>query len=156
MKKRIIIVCGVLILVIILVVIAAIFNRNNNIENNNVFNIEDNITDEVVMTIKDGTLTSTSATVIITDLTDTYNAYGTWYRIDKLVDDKWQEMDVLVDNLSWTMQAFHVNEDNILELKENWEKIYGPLESGKYRLWKDVLFENTIKNKYFYVEFEIK
>lgn len=156
MKKRILIVGVIVILFIILLVVSIVFNENDNNSEQNLFNIEDHITDEVVMTIKEGTLTSTSATLVITDLTDTDNIYGTWYRIDKLVGDKWQEMEILVDNLTETPMALHVKEDNILELETNWEKIYGLLETGQYRLYKDVIFENTVDSKYFYVEFTIK
>ena len=56
--------------------------------------------------------------------------------------------------------AYYVDENGILEMEQNWDYIYGPLDKGTYRLVKDVLFNaDTPITKddiyYIWVEFEI-
>ena len=128
--------------------------------------------DGVTMTIKDKTLNETGATIIITDNTGKNNIYGEEYRIDKLVNDKWEKMNIIVDgNYAWTLIGYYVDEDNKLEMKINWEWLYGKLDSGEYRIVKslskcknsklDYLNFNKYnceeyEEKFFSVEFTIK
>ena len=51
----------------------------------------------VTMAIKEGTLTKTGATVVITDVSGKKNVYGEEYRIDKLQNGKWKELEVIVE-----------------------------------------------------------
>ena len=56
--------------------------------------------------------------------------------------------------------AYYVDENGILEMEQNWDYIYGPLDKGTYRLVKDVSFDaDTPITKddiyYIWVEFEI-
>ena len=104
----------------------------------------------ISMTIKEGTLTKSGATIIITDLSGKDNTYGSFYRIDKLENNEWKELKVIVKgNYGWTSIGYLVGEDNKLELDINWEWLYGKLEKGQYRLVKEV------NNKYFGTEFQI-
>jgi len=120
----------------------------------NVYEIEnenkvENI-DGITMTIKEGTLTNISATIIITDVSGNNNTYGTYYRIDKFENNKWRELDIIYKgNYGWTSIGYLIVEDNKIEMNINWKKLYGELEKGKYRIVKEV---NT---KYFSVEFKI-
>ena len=110
----------------------------------------------VSMTIKEGTLTDTGATIIIKDISNKNNTFGEEYRIDKYVNNEWQELDVVVKgNYGWNDIGYHVDKNNKLELTIDWEWLYGKLEKGKYRLVKNSL---DLKNKKhtFSVEFEIK
>lgn len=110
----------------------------------------------VSMYIKEGTLTNTGATIIIKDMTSKNNIYGDEYRIDKLVDDTWQELDVVVKgNYGWNSIGYHVNENNILELEINWEWLYGKLNKGTYRIVKSTSALREIKHYYFSVQFTI-
>ena len=120
----------------------------------NVYEIEneykvENI-DGITMTIKEGTLTNTSATIIITDTTNNENVYGSYYRIDKYEFDKWNELDIIYeDNYAWISIGYLVDKDNKLEMDMNWLELYGELDKGTYRIVKEV------NNKYFSVEFQI-
>lgn len=105
--------------------------------------------DNISMTIKEGTLTKTSATIIITDLSVDENTYGAYYRIDKKENDKWTELQPIIDNYGFNSIGYLVDENNKLELHHKWDWLYGELESGEYRLVKEV------NNKYFSVEFNI-
>lgn len=117
-------------------------------EEENINNIED--IDGITMTIKEGTLTNKSATIIITDTTNNENVYGSYYRIDKYEFDKWNELDIIYeDNYAWISIGYLVDKDNKLEMDINWSNLYGELNKGKYRIVKKV------NNKYFSVEFQI-
>ncbi len=110
----------------------------------------------VSMVIKEGTLTNTRATIIITDLSNDDNTYGAWFRIDKKVNEKWKEAPRLTDNDDWNLIGYHVDENNKLELEEDWSYIYGELEPGEYRIVKDYLGKNEIRGNYVYAEFTIQ
>jgi len=110
----------------------------------------------VTMTIKEGTLTKTGATVVITDVSGKKNVYGEEYRIDKLQNGKWKELEVIVEgNYGWNLIGYYVGEDNTLELEHNWEWLYGELEIGEYRLVKNTSESGDSTNHYFSVQFTI-
>lgn len=109
----------------------------------------------VSMSIKEGTLTKTGATIIIKDISNKNNVYGEAYRIDKYENNEWQELDVVVKgNYGWNDIGYYVDKNNELELSIDWEWLYGKLEQGKYRLVKSKSDLKNIKHN-FSVEFEI-
>lgn len=108
---------------------------------------------KVSMEIKDGTLTKTGATIVITDRNENPYGYGTWFRIDKKVDGGWKKLDTIREDVAFNAIAMIPNEDGILQTKEDWTNIYGELEPGEYRMVKDV-YENG--SKYIYAEFSIE
>lgn len=119
--------------------------------------IKINDLDGVSMTIKEGTLTKSGATIVITDVSSRDNIYGEEYRIDKLVDGEWIQLDVIFEgNYAWTSIGYTVGEDNKLELDVNWEWLYGKLEPGEYRVVKDTSESGEGTTHYITAEFEIK
>lgn len=116
--------------------------------------------ENVSMTIKNGTLTRTSATIIITDLNDISNTYGSEYRIDKKENGIWKETDIIFDgNYGWNDIGYTVDDHNQLEMDINWKILYGALENGEYRIVKKIFFNNLeteIIKKEFSVEFTIQ
>lgn len=115
-----------------------------------------NEVDGVSMTIKKGTLTKTGATVIITDTNKYKYSYGSYFRIDVKKNGSWKESKIIGDG-SFNAMAYLVDENNKLELKQNWERIYGKLSKGEYRIVKYVCISEGCKDKKeFSVEFTIK
>lgn len=134
MKKRVVIVVGVLVLLIVILALIICF-KPREIKN---LNLAENIT----MEIKDGSLTNTSATVIITDLSGDesvdltnkefkidYNKNGKWYRLESKIKNE-----VTVRTSDNTME----NGDNAYTQEINWKKYYGKLDKGHYRIVKEV------------------
>ena len=124
-------------------------------------NAELNETEGVSMTIKKGTLTKTSATVIIHDINGkgTY-IYGEAFRIDQKVNGVWKEVEKTKGNYAFNAMAYYVDNKGKLELKQNWSHIYGKLKKGEYRLVKDTFLTSDIPvtdndKLYFSVEFII-
>lgn len=129
MKKRVIGLCCVLgVFLIVILVMALMQNKEAK------FNPAEDITMEIV----EGTLTNTSATIVITDLSGEDNIYDEAYRIDKLEDEKWYTLDDIIEgNVLIAGTGLGLDENNQLKQEINWEKYYGPLEKGKYRIVKN-------------------
>ena len=108
--------------------------------------------DGVSLTIKSGTLTNSSATVIISDENSQKHSYEQWFRIDKKENDEWKQLDTISDDYAFIALAYNIGEDGTLEMNQDWEELYGKLESGTYRLVKSIYDNGT---KYFLVEFTI-
>lgn len=149
MRKSIIVICGVLVICIVGVIVMSQL-KSNEAE----FNPVDNVTMEIV----EGTLTNTGAVIVITDLSGEDNTYGEWYRIDKLEDGKWYELEDIVEgNVGWHAIGHSVGEDNKLTMEVDWKWLYGSLENGKYRIVKDFSSKkNPYDNRHVAAEFTIE
>ena len=106
--------------------------------------------DKIVMTIKEGTLTKTGATVLIKDSNEEPYSYGEWYRIDKKENGKWEELET-IDGKTVPEIALPMLEYGDIERTIDWTNIYGELESGEYRIVKRPVGVDTE----IYVEFNI-
>ena len=157
MKKVIILLC--IILAIIIIIVGILYFKNNGLSflNSNIkndVNIEENgdveNASDISMVIKDGTLTPSGATVVLT------NSYGydRWFRIDKEENGEWKEAETINDNYSFTAEAYLTNGNSEVEIQIDWTDLYGTLENGKYRIVKRV-FNNLNKEEYVSVEFII-
>ena len=157
MKKVIIFFC--IILAIIIIIVGILYFKNNGLSflNSNIkndVNIEENgdveNASDISMVIKDGTLTPSGATVVLT------NSYGydRWFRIDKEENGEWKEAETINDNYSFTAEAYLTNGNSEVEIPIDWTDLYGILENGKYRIVKRA-FNNLNREEYVSVEFII-
>lgn len=105
--------------------------------------------------IKDGTLTNTSVTIIITDNISSHT-YGEWFRIDEKVNGKWEEVSRLIDNDNWHLIGYTIDKNGKIELDEDWSNLYGELKPGKYRIVKSYITKNSNIKNYVYMEFAIE
>lgn len=118
--------------------------------------------DGISMSIKEGTLTNKSATIIIKDTNGKGKyVYGTSFRIDKKVDGKWIEPQTTDNICAFTSMAYYVDDNGYLEFNQDWNCMYSSLEKGTYRLVKYTLLESDTPiteedHKYFSVEFNIQ
>lgn len=157
MKKVIILLC--IILAIIIIIVGILYFKNNGLSflNSNIrndVNIEENgdveNASDSSMVIKDGTLTPSGATVVLT------NSYGydRWFRIDKEENGEWKEAETINDNYSFTAEGYLTNGNSEVEIPIDWTDLYGTLENGKYRIVKRA-FNNLNREEYVSVEFTI-
>ena len=93
------------------------------------------IADNVTMEIVSGTLTKTSATIIYED-------------------EKWWVIKPLIGNEITTLEGYSVDENNTLTMDLNWERKYGELKEGRYRIVVKVS-DNWPNGKYTTAEFTI-
>lgn len=123
--------------------------------------VKSNEIDGISMVIKEGTLTNKGATVIIKDINGKGKyVYGTSFRIEKKEKDNWAKLKETGNNCAFTMIAYYIDDDGLLEFDQDWECMYGELENGTYRLVKDTFLSSDIPIteediKYFSVEFTI-
>ena len=107
---------------------------------------------DVTMTIKDGTLTNSGATLILTNNSDKKFQYGNPYEIEIKKDGEWHKINV---ELYFTMPAFQLSARENKEIEINWENGYGKLAKGTYRIIKGIDYEyEERKYKSFNVDVE--
>lgn len=140
MKKRVIIVLSSLV-VFVLAITCAIVLISNYAE-------PIDLAEDITMEIKEGTLTKTGATIVITDLSGMNNTFSKEFRIDQKRGGKWYTLKDKSKNEVNVVAG--QEEDKKLEQELNWEKNYGTLSDGYYRIVK------KINNKDIVVEFEIE
>ena len=99
----------------------------------------------ISMMIQDNSLTRESLKLVIKDMNGKgFYVYGKSFRIDKKENDTWVGVEKLNNNCGFDLIAYYVNSDNLLEMEQNWECMYGSLDDGEYRLVKDVVLESDI------------
>ena len=140
MKKRVIIVLSSLV-VFVLAIICTIVLIPNYAE-------PIDLAEDITMEIKEGTLTKTGATIVITDLSGKNNTFSKEFRVDQKRGGKWYTLKDKSKNEVDVMPGQQENKK--LEQELNWEKNYGTLSDGYYRIVK------KINNKDIVVEFEIE
>ena len=93
---------------------------------------------DVIMTIKEGTLTNKSATLVLTNNSDKNFQYGNPYEIEIKKDGEWHKINV---ELNFDMPAFPLSSKESKEIELDWENGYGKLPKGTYRIIKEIDYE---------------
>lgn len=127
----------------------------NELEIGNESNIEQT-TENVILTLKDGTLTKNGATFILKNNDNVVYSYGPAWELEIKQGGTWHKINVVL-NFNSPLYQLDVNEAK--ELNINWEDSYGTLPEGDYRIIKAVDIENADEVfEKFYVtsEFTIK
>ena len=134
MKKMVfvILLCGVLILTM-----TGCVKTKNKLDIGNKSNVKA-LKNDVIMTIKDGTLTNKSVTLVLTNNSDKNFQYGNPYGIEIKKDGEWHKINVKLD---FTVPAFQLSARENKEIEINWENGYGKLEKGTYRIIKGIDYE---------------
>ena len=134
MKKTIltILVCGVMVFGM-----TGCGKQKNELDIGNKSNIKISQND-VIMTIKEGTLTNKSATLVLTNNSDKNFRYGNPYEIEIKKDGEWHKINV---ELIFDIPAFQLPSKESKEIELNWENGYGNLATGTYRIIKGIDYE---------------
>ena len=114
----------------------------------------------ISMEIKEGTLTSKEATIVINDtIGNEVYAFNEEFIIEKKDGDKWKALKVKGSDCAVHPRLYFADETGIIEMEQNWECLYKSLAKGNYRLIKSVnlVKENNENNlKYIATEFTIE
>ena len=131
MKKMgfVILLCGVLILTM-----TGCVKTKNKLDIGNKSNIKA-LKNDVIMTIKEGTLTNKSVTLVLINNSDKKIQYGSSYEIEIKKNDEWHKINA---ELNFTLQLFILESKKKNEFKLNFEEGYGKLPSGTYRVIKKI------------------
>lgn len=98
---------------------------------------------DVSLTIKDGTLKNTGATLVLTNNSDKNYYYGNPYEIEIKKDGEWHKINV---ELNFTLPAFSLKAKESKEIELDWENGYGKLATGTYRIIKSIDYEKEEGN----------
>lgn len=142
MKKRVIIVLSSLVVFVLAITCAIVLIPN--------YAEPIDLAEDITMEIKEGTLTKTGATIVITDLSGKNNTFSKEFRIDQKRGGKWYTLKDKSKNKVNVVAGQQEEENKKLEQQLNWEKNYGTLSDGYYRIVK------KINNKDIVVEFKIE
>jgi len=116
--------------------------------------------DKVDIEIKKETLTRKSATIIVTNKTDSPIAFDEGYRIDKREGGQWSKVKTKNRNNIVGTILNEVKGKGSIEEKVNWSELYGTLRKGNYRIVKEIYGPQIIDGfsiqNYIAVEFTIK
>ncbi len=113
--------------------------------NNNEQNVDDvsNIVttdEEIYLTIKEGSLTSTQATLILENNSTQDLGYSDSYEIEIKKNNVWYKINV---DIGFNEPLYIVKPNQSQELEINWENSYESLTPGEYRIIKDVILMNN-------------
>ena len=105
---------------------------------------------KVNISIKQDTLTTDSAVIVITDTNENKFSWTQLYKIQKKVNNKWQDVELLSAGDLLLPKEYYDNETGMMEQSLVWTEKYGSLGVGQYRIVKEA------ERMEFYVEFEIQ
>lgn len=113
----------------------------------------------VTLSVKD--VTSTGMTLVCSqsggDITGELQC-GCDYSILVNSNGNWNAVPYLVDEVAWTMEAYEIPLDDSIEFELRWERLYGELPAGTYRVVKgftDFRDGGDYDTETYYTEFEI-
>lgn len=110
--------------------------------------------ENVTIEVLENTITNKAAEILITDNNKNQYGWGVEFRVQQKIDGKWKELDYISDDLSWIEIAYELDKNNQVKMKVDFEKYYGILKRGIYRIVKPV-YDNGYIDLYSN-EFEIK
>ncbi|GIN62476.1 hypothetical protein J27TS8_24690 [Robertmurraya siralis] len=94
----------------------------------------------VTMLVKQGTVSSSGLTVIFENNSDKQCIYGEYYMLEKEIESRWYQVPVIVDgNHGFPDIGYDLVPSDVKEWTVDWGGFYGNLDSGKYRIVKDIL-----------------
>ncbi len=94
--------------------------------------------ENVSLSIKDGTLKNTGATLVLTNNSDKNYQYGNPYEIEIKQDGVWHKINV---ELNFTLPSFDLKANETKEIDLKWKDGYGKLAKGTYRIIKGIDYE---------------
>ena len=127
-------------------------NDNSGIKASDI--VLNNKSENVNIEILNDTVTNTSVEILITDNNEDKFGWGKSYKIQMRENGEWNDLNPIKD-LVFTDIAYNLDENNQLKQKINWERFYGKLERGTYRIVKPQWSNNEYIDLYSN-EFEIK
>ena len=149
MKKKILI--GILCSFVLLITAC----NNNKLDVDEVSNIVTS-NEKVSLTIKEGSLSSTKATLILENNSTEDLGYSDSYEIEIKKDNDWYKINV---DIGFNEPLYIIEPNQSQELDINWENGYGSLTPGEYRIIKDVMLmdnDDTYEDFYIAAEFTIE
>jgi hypothetical protein len=112
----------------------------------------------VTMTVKEGSVSSTGLTVSFKNNSDKQCIYGEYFLLEKKINENWYQVPVVIDGEhGFDAIGYDLASGKEGEWKVNWDWLYGSLDTGEYRIVKDILdFRKTGDYDKYYLAAEFK
>lgn len=81
-------------------------------------------------------ITPTGAVLTITDTNESPFVYGEWFTLEKKEGREWFGLHPLIENYSFFDLGYRPNQNGKVIFEMDWEKLYGKLPKGSYRVLK--------------------
>ncbi|WP_100407833.1 immunoglobulin-like domain-containing protein [Bacillus solitudinis] len=96
--------------------------------------------DGVTMIVKEGTVSSTGLTVIFENNSNKQCVYGEDFWLEKKIKGRWYQVPVALDgNYGFSSIGYDLASSDVKEWTADWDWLYGSLDTGEYRILKDIL-----------------
>ncbi len=82
-------------------------------------------------------ITPTGAVLTITDKNESPFVYGEWFVLEKKEGREWFGLHPLIENYSFFDLGYRPNQNGEVIIEMDWEKLYGKLPKGSYRVLKE-------------------
>ena len=94
----------------------------------------------VTMTAKKGTVSAIGLTVIFENNSDKQCIFGEYFHLEKKIEGNWYQVPVaLDDNYGFGDIGYDLDSSSVKEWTVKWDWLYGRLDSGDYRIVKNIL-----------------
>jgi len=99
----------------------------------------------ITMTVKEGTVSPTGLTVVFENNSGNQCTYGDFFLLEKKINERWYQVPVAINgNYGFNDIGYDLALGDNGEWKVDWDWLYGSLDTGEYRIVKDMLdFRNT-------------
>ena len=93
----------------------------------------------VIMTVKDGTITDNKLTLTFANNTKKHCIYGEFFSLEKKVKECWYRVPVVVKgDYAFNTIGYELPSNGKSEMVVDWNWLYGSLNTGEYRIIKNV------------------
>jgi hypothetical protein len=103
-------------------------------------NIEKNPLEDIVLEIKENTVTNTGLTLIMKNVSPNNYVYGEAFRVEKKVDDGWCQVPYIVETVVTPSIICTLTANSLQEREISWTWWHGELSSGNYRIIKEFAY----------------
>ncbi|HOA79706.1 MAG TPA: hypothetical protein PKK61_01395 [Defluviitaleaceae bacterium] len=94
----------------------------------------------VSMTVKEGTLSSKSLTLILENNSDKDCIFSSDFILEKKVNKRWYQVPVILDSdYGFEDIAYELSSSSVRQWPVDWNWLYGNLDAGEYRIIKSIL-----------------
>ena len=115
--------------------------------------------DDVTMVVRKETVSPKGLTLVFENKSNNHAIYGEYFLLEQKINDKWYEVPISINgDYGFNDIGYELNTGQSREYEMDWEWLYGSLETGDYRIIKDVSdFKETgdYHQHYLSAEFEI-
>lgn len=94
----------------------------------------------VTMVVKKGSISSTGLTVTFKNSSDRHCVFGEDFLLEKEIEGSWYQVPITLDeNYGFNAIGYDLAPSEVKEWTVDWDWLYGNLDTGKYRIIKEML-----------------